>query len=58
MGVRVSVESAHSFILIVSADTTKNTINENLFSQALHHSCDVMIGWGIDPPANTALILY
>jgi len=44
--------------LIVSADTTKNTINENLFSQALHHSCDVMIGWGIDPPANTALILY
>jgi hypothetical protein len=44
--------------LIIAADTTKNTIAENQFSQALHHSCDVVIGWGIDPSANTALIPY
>ncbi len=47
----------HRFILIILSNTTKNTIDAKLFSQVLHHSCDVVIGWGIGPPANTALIL-
>jgi hypothetical protein len=35
----------HKLKLIIPADTTKNTIDEKLFSHALHYSCGVVIGY-------------